>query len=110
MSKTENKFWGKVKDFILSQAFQNKIVDFLKDKLVKLALKKILGSAVMGGFKAWLIKFVVTEVVEKSDEYIIEPLFQKLGFYLDRQEGKTIYRRLEDAQTDDDWYDSANDV
>ena len=113
MSKKESflsKLWGVIKKWLLSPALQNKVVQFLKDKLIKAALLKFLGSAAAGGIKAWIIKFVVTELVEASDEYVIEPLFRKLGYYLDRQEGKNVYKQLEDSSTDDDWIDAANRV
>jgi len=61
----------------------DRIKEFLKGKAVKLAIKKILGSAAMGGFKAWLIKFIVTELFEEIAEPIIDLGVRKIGYVVD---------------------------
>tara|TARA_Y100000296_G_C5180060_1_gene263671 strand:- start:10543 stop:10845 length:303 start_codon:yes stop_codon:yes gene_type:complete len=74
----------------------------LKGELVKLALKKLLGSATAGGIKGWLIK---TTVEYLYDEFFV-PLFlyaeRKGLLYWDRRQGKIAYRRLEEAKDEHD--------
>jgi hypothetical protein len=64
------------------------LIDFLKGQAVKLALKKLLGSAVAGGFKAWLIKYIVTELYEELGEPLLRFGLNKLGYYIDKQDGR----------------------
>lgn len=89
---------------------RNQLIEHLKGKAVKLALKKILGSAVAGGFKAWIIKFIVTELFEEVAEPIIKLGFRKTGYLVDKAGGHYTLRRIENAQNNDDWYDAADDV
>lgn len=86
-----------------SQYFQNLLVDFLKKKAVKAVLKKFV---ITGGLKAWLITFVVEELVEEADEKIIEPVFRKIGYIGDSLNGKLIYRKaVEVSNHRDQWRD-----
>lgn len=95
------------------KAVKAAIIKYLKGAGIKLALKKILGSAIMGGFRAWLIKFVVTELFEEIGEPLIKAAFVKLGYYYDRIEGKIQVKRIEDAReanNEDDYINASNDV
>lgn len=93
------------------QLIKKAVIEQLKGAGVKLALKKILGTAAMGGFKAWLIKYIVTELFEEIGEPLIKAAFVKLGYYYDRIEGKIIVKKIQDAREDNDAdaYDNATD-
>ena len=92
------KIWPRLKSGLLK---------YLEKNAVKFALKKL---AIVGGFKAWLIAFVVGELIEEADEHLIEPAFRKVGYLLEVVDGKRIYKRIENAQDRDDWRDHIGDV
>jgi hypothetical protein len=94
--------WQIVRDIVISQ---------LKGAAIKAALKKILGSAVMGGFKAWLVKFVVTELFEQVGEPLIRLSFRKGLFLVDKVSGKLLIIKLRNAKenSDENSYDDAID-
>jgi len=84
----------------LWRAVRDKLVEHLKGKAVRLALKKILGAAAMGGFKGWLVKFIVTELFEEVAEPLIKLAVRK-GFLLyDKAEGAIKIKKLNEAKED----------
>ena len=93
------------------QALKKTLIEQLKGAGVKLALKKLLGSAAMGGFKAWVIKYVVTELFEEIAEPLIKFALQKVGYAWDRHEGKVIIKKINEARENNDAgaYDNATD-
>lgn len=82
---------------------------WLKGKTVKLALKKILGSAMMGGVQAWIVSYVAEYLY---DEYAV-PLMKKLirsgRFYYDVHNGEITFKNLEQAKKDEN-EDSYDDI
>lgn len=92
-------------------AIKKILIEQLKGAAVKAALKKLLGSAVIGGPKAWIIKYIVTELFEEIGEPLIKAAFIKMGYYYDRVEGKIIVKKIHDAREDNDAdaYDNATD-
>ena len=94
-------------EWLSSPFIQNKIIKFLEKESSKFILKKLL---IVGGFKAWLVGFVVEEIVEEADEYLIEPAFRKIGFASDYLEGARIYKKVSNAQDVDEWVDTLGDV
>lgn len=93
------------------QAFKKYLIDFLKGSAIKFALRKILGSAVMGGFKAWLVKFVVTELFEHVAQPIILLSLRKGLLFYDKQKGKIQVKKIAKAKEegDEQTYDSTID-
>lgn len=93
------------------QAIKTKLIEHLKGAAVKAALKKILGSAAMGGVKGWIVKFIVTELYEEIAEPVLKYGLNKIGYAYTKLEGKVIVKRLEEARenNDADAYDSAAD-
>lgn len=87
------------------------LIKWLKGEAVKLAIKKILGSAMAGGFKVWVIKFVVEELFEEIAEPLIKYAFRRMGYLYNRERGKILVKRLNDAQdsNDQDEYNSTID-
>ena len=92
-------FWGKVRPALLN---------LLQEKLLAYILTKLAVSS--SGFKAWLVSLVVEEVIDVSDEYLIEPAFRKVGYYIEVIDGIRIYKRIEDAEDRGAWRDLINDV
>ena len=81
---------------------RGQIISFLKGEFIKLALKKVLGSAAMGGFKAWLVKFIATELFEEVAQPIIEMSIRK-GFYVyDKIDGHIKVKKIEKAKESND--------
>jgi len=70
------------------------VISFLKGEAVKLALKKLLGSALLGGFKVWVIKFIVTELFEEFAEPLIKYAFRNTEYQFNRVKGKMIVKKL----------------
>lgn len=99
--------WGIVKDALSSEKLQQYILQQLEKNAVKILIKKFLIS---GGFKGWLVKFVVEELVEEVDEHLLEPAFQIVGYHADTLEGAKIYKKVQDAETVNDWLNSLGDV
>lgn len=74
------------------------LLDLLKGQAVKLALKKLLGSAMVGGPKAWLIKFIVTELFEEVAEPLIRYALNQVGYYYDKIDGEVKIKKLNRAR------------
>lgn len=74
------------------------IVPILRAEAVKLALIKILGTSAAGGFRAWIIKKIVThfydEVAEKVAEYG--------GYIYYKIDGQIQFKRLQEAIKEND--------
>lgn len=83
------------------------LLNWLEKASIKFILKKL---AIAGGFKAWLITFVVGELIEEADEHLIEPAFRKVGFIIEVHEGKKTYAKLINAEDRDTWRDVVRDV
>jgi hypothetical protein len=77
---------------------KNFVIEQLKGAAVKAALKAFLGTAAGVGFKAWLIKFVVTELYEEIGEPLIKAAFVQMGYYYDRTKGKITIKRIQEAR------------
>lgn len=75
-------------------------IKFLKTSAVKFALKKILGSAVAGGFLGFIITYVVEELFEEVAEPLIKLAFRKLGYVYDRADGEVRIKKLHRANQD----------
>jgi len=79
------------------QIFKDWLIPFLRGQAVKVALKKILGSAVMGGLKGWLIKFVVTELYDEVAEPLIRAGVNHVGYVYDKHKGRIQVKIIEKA-------------
>ena len=89
-------------------SFKKYLIDFLKGSAVKFALRKILGSAVMGGFKAWLVKFIVSELFEHVAQPVILLSLRKGLLFYDKTQGKIRVKKIQKAKEegDEQTYDS----
>lgn len=107
--KNKTSFWGSVKAALTYylKTLKDKLPSILQKKITRTILKKL---AISGGIKGWLIGFVVGELIEKGDEYLIEPAFRKIGYYIEVIDGTKVYKRIENAQDRDDWRDAVRDA
>ena len=92
--------WESLKDILFK---------WLKGKSVKLALKKILGSSVMGGVQAWVIAYIIEYLYDEYAVPMMNILINKGLFYYDSSQGKVTYKKLEDAKIKND-ENSYNDI
>ena len=65
---------------------------------------------ISGGLKAWLVTFLVGELLDEADEHLIEPAFRAVGYVSDTLEGAKIYKKVDNAKDVDEWIDTLNDV
>lgn len=88
-----------------------KLIEHLKGKAVKLALKTFLKSGAGVGFKAWLIKFIVEELIEEVAIPVINALQVEVVYIYNRETGKVMAKKLNQAREDGDAeaYDNAAD-
>ena len=96
--------WETVRNFIVSKA-EKFFIDF--------ALKKILGSAVGGGLKVWLVKLVAGKLFKEIGEPLLQLAVRK-GFLLyDIRQGKILVKKIEDAKREKDakeYFDNIGNV
>jgi hypothetical protein len=89
---------------------KDKILNFLGGQAVKLALKKILGSAAAGGFKAWLVKYVVTELYEEIGEPLVRAALNRVGYVYDKVEGKVLIKKLRESENEAEYDSTIDDI
>lgn len=90
--------WPAVKSFLISH---------FKGEFVKLALKKVLGTAAAGGLKGWLVKLIANELFEELAEPVVKAVLRKGKYQYDRLDGKITVIKLNQAEQkgDNDSYD-----
>lgn len=87
------------------QVLSKLIIDFFRKAAVKAALLKLLGSAVMGGFRAWLIKLIVTQMYDSLAVPIFQWGVRKGMLQVDKVTGRIHVKQLRNADTDAEWDD-----
>ena len=96
--------WKATRDFIISG---------LEKIFINWALKKALGSAIMGGFKAWLVRLITTKLYDELAKPIIELAIRKGYLLYDIKKGKLLLKdinRAKDNKNEADYIDSISDV
>lgn len=63
----------------------------------------------MGGFKSWLIQYIVTELYEEIGEPIINRVLNAAGYQYNKLQGKGMVKKLQGAKDEDD-EDGYNDT
>jgi len=79
-------------------AFKIQLIKFLKGSAVKLTLKKVLGSVAAGGFKAWLVKYIATELFEEIAEPLIKLAIRRGRLVYDKADGALKVNKYEKAK------------
>jgi hypothetical protein len=100
---------SKTKEFFAS--LWQIILNQLKGRFIKLALKKLLGSGAALGFKGWLITFIATELFEELAVPFLNYLKRKGMLVYDRTQGRIKVKKLEKAkeENNEDRYDDIVD-
>lgn len=78
------------------------ILDLLKGAVVKKALKTFLGTGAGVGLKAWIIKFIVTELFEEIAVPLIKAVLVEAGYQYDKKNGEILITKLHQAREDND--------
>jgi len=78
--------------------FKAKLIYFLKGKFVTFALKSFFKTAVGGGFKVFIVKYISKYLFDEIAEPIIKETFLILGYYYERTKGKILIKTLEEAK------------
>lgn len=99
--KTSINWWQVLKDTAIS---------LTKTQLVRFTLRKILGSAVAGGFYGWIITFLVEEGFENIVQPIMQSAFRKIGYTYSVINGKHTLKEIENAEDHEDWRDAIGDA
>ena len=92
-------------------AFLNWLKEFLiailRDKAVKFALKKLLATS---SIKIWIVQYVVKELFDEVAKPIIQAAFEFMGYKYEVKRGEHTLKKIENAQSRDDWRDASRDV
>ena len=81
------------------------LITFLEKKAVSAALRLFFKSAIPGGLKAWLIKFVVKEILfDKAITPAVQGIFRELGYAFNTGNGGILIKRLKKAEDENDEY------
>lgn len=96
------------------QKFLGIILPFLKERVVKLALKKILGAAfAVGGFKVWIMKFLIVECWDEIAEPLIRAAAAELQEEYDEFQGKRMAAKVKHLKKGgklEDYNDAVDDI
>jgi hypothetical protein len=92
------------------QQFKKILNDFLKKEFVKLALKKILGSVLVGGIKGWLVSFLAEELYEELGEPVVNHVLRKVEKGGNIVIGGIRYKKIEKAKHENDLDDYLNNI
>lgn len=91
--KMQNNFWKNISKVL---------IEHLKGRAFKLALKKILGSSAAGGFKAWLVKFILENLWEELAEPLIKAGLIEIRYIADKIDGNITAKKIEKARRSGD--------
>lgn len=56
----------------------------------------------MGGFKAWIIKVIITELFDELGEPLIRAGVNQVGYIYDKIDGKVQIKKIHKAREDND--------
>ena len=82
-------------------ALKGSVIQWLKSAAVKAALLRFLGSSISGGWKAFVVKFIVTELFEEIAEPIVRYAFREMGYAYNRIEGEVVLKKIKQAKKED---------
>lgn len=94
----------------LLRKLKEPILSVLESEAVKFALKKLLGSLLIGGFRAWAIKFVVEHMFEELAKPLIDLSFRKIGYTIEVKNGEQILVKIANSGSVSDWDDATNSL
>jgi hypothetical protein len=91
-------------------ALKQFLLDQLKGAFVKTSIKLFLNSGAGLGFKAWVIKFVATELYEEIGEPVAKAAMLQVGYLYDRHEGRVIVQKFKEAENGQAYDDAVDDI
>ena len=95
------KFWIQVKAII---------IELMKKELVKIAVAKLVKTAFMADFRAWLIALIVKYLVDEVAKPVIDLFFRKAGYKYEVIKGTHVLKKIESSNNAGDWNDASNSV
>ena len=98
-----SSFWGRIKAPLLA---------FLKDKIVTASLKKLLKSSA-GGFKVWLVTYILEHLYDDIAEPLIKAGLVKLEYTKHKIDGKLTIKKIDEARRSGDaqsYHDAIDDI
>lgn len=107
------KIFSKLGSMDTWRSIRDKTVEHFKKEWVKIALKKVLDSAVAGGIRGWIIKFIAEYMFEKIAQPVIEVALRKGFLIYDKSAGKIKIKKINQAKEDgneDDYLDHISSV
>ena len=87
------------------------LISLIRDRILTAILVKLVG--VSAGFKAWIIKLLVTELYDRIGEPFLKAGIRLGLFYADKGTGKIKSRSLKEAKeagNEDDFNDVIDDL
>lgn len=97
---------------VLLDNLLNALLEHLKGKFFKLALKKLLGTTVASGFKGWLVTFIIENLWEELAAPLIKAGLVEIKYIRDKIDGDLTAKNIEKARRSDsnEDYDNAVDA
>ena len=89
---------------------KNAIIDILQKKVITLALKKLLGAAVLGGFWGWVISYIAKHLFNEVVIPLVEKAFIEFEFIYDVKEGKKKLKEVRNVKNSNEWRTSVSDI
>lgn len=106
--------WGKIFSVLRSMINWKMIASFLITQLKGEAFKKIceviLGSALAGGIRGWLLKLAFDKGWKELEEHVIEPLLNETQYTYERIDGKYKIKKLEEAKNENEHNTTIGDI
>ena len=79
------------------------LIDLIKQRAVKAALLKVLGSAAVGGFRARIITWFIKDIIfDKKLRPLMRKVFSSIGYVFDEIDGHIKIGKLEEAEANND--------
>lgn len=95
---------------LIFQALKSPLMSFLEKEVIKFAISNLVKSAFMADFRIWLIKWIVELLMEEIAKPVVDLFFRKAGYLYEVADGHHTLKKIENADTVDEWRDAARRV
>ena len=106
-------FWQSLKIAILNY-LQGAAVKAALQSSIKKLIRMVFKNATFGGIKGWLLKLLVQEVIlDKAILPLVKKTFRELGYGYRTVDGHILWKKLGDAENENDqdaYDDIVNDI
>ena len=87
------------------------LLNFLQSEAIKASLKLLFKSVIPSGFKLWLVKYVVKEILfDKAITPAVKRIFLEIGYSFDVLEGHILIKRLNNAENQQEYDNTIDDI